>query len=143
MLTSPKVFFIVATFLLIHYIFINCSNNSKKEPASTKPDSLHSEQLLTTAYSIDSTQYKKGKTIFIADCKVCHGGKDRTDNYLEGVVERIGVNYLKLYLTKQDSLITAKNKYALRLKDTFGNLANSHNFKYSDEQLNAIIEYLK
>jgi len=66
-----------------------------------------------------------------------------TDNHLAGVVQRAGEDYLKLYITKQDSLIKVKNKYALELKRVFGNLANAHNFKFSNQQLNAIIAYLK
>jgi cytochrome c1 len=84
-----------------------------------------------------------GKTLFRADCSMCHVAKYKTDNLMEGIVNRIGENYLRKYLTKQDSLLNAKDKYALALKESWGNLANSHNFKYSDEELNALIQYLK
>jgi hypothetical protein len=62
---------------------------------------------------------------------------------LEGVVKRGGVNYLKLYLTRQDSLVAAKDSHALQLKKVWANKANNHNFDYSEEELSAIIEYLK
>jgi cytochrome c1 len=92
---------------------------------------------------IDSSLYRNGFTIFKADCNACHVTKQRLHNHLEGVVDRVGEDYLKLYLTKQDSLILAKDSNALMLKEVWSNLGNSHNFKYTQEQLNAIIEYLK
>jgi mono/diheme cytochrome c family protein len=142
MVSVLKASCILTTSLLIQCLFISCSNGTKNESSLEQFDSSYSKSVKAEVL-IDSIKYRNGESIFRADCQACHGGRDKTDNYLEGVVERVGPDYLKLYLTRQDSLITAKNEYALKLKDVFGNLGNSHNFKYSDEQLNAIIEYLK
>jgi mono/diheme cytochrome c family protein len=90
----------------------------------------------------DTIVINQGKTLFVTNCNSCHAIL-KTDNYLQGVVQRLGENYLKLYLTRQDSLISTKDKHALGLKREFGNLGNSHNFDFSDEQLNAIIEFLR
>lgn len=64
-------------------------------------------------------------------------------NYIEGVVEHVGISYLKLYLTKQDSLPKAKNKYALELKEMWGNNGTIHKFNYTEDELDVLIEYLK
>lgn len=48
-----------------------------------------------------------------------------------------------LYITKQDSLIMAKDKYAVNVKEAFNNQGNSHNFKYTEKQLKELIEYLR
>ena len=84
-----------------------------------------------------------GKSIFRRDCRVCHAMKGRLHDYLDGVVGRVGEQYLKLYLTNQDSLTRAKDKYAIDLKERMGNMANSHNYKFSEAELKALIEYLK
>jgi hypothetical protein len=59
-----------------------------------------------------------------------------------GVNQRLSPNYFKLYVTKQDSLIKRKDKYALQLKTAYGIQGNVHNFTFSDTELNAIIAYL-
>ena len=106
-------------------------------------DSTYKEQASKNNAIIDSSLFYKGETIFKTDCNKCHVTKNRLHNYLEGVVQRVGVDYLKLYLTKQDSLVLVKDSIALQLKQFWGNMANSHNFGYTEEELKAIIEYLK
>ena len=64
-------------------------------------------------------------------------------NYLAGVVEKVGTTYLKTYLTKQDSLLKAKDEYALKLKGFWGNNGTMHKFNYTEKELNLLIEYLK
>ncbi|MFN7014408.1 MAG: c-type cytochrome [Bacteroidia bacterium] len=124
------------TLILITLIFSSSSCSNQVEFETNKGTT-------TVENLIDSTLYRNGYTIFKADCNACHVTKQRLHNHLEGVVDRVGEDYLKLYLTKQDSLILAKDSNALKLKELWSNLANSHNFKYTQEQLNAIIEYLK
>ncbi len=74
---------------------------------------------------------------------MCHAMKDQLHDYLDDVVRRVGEPYLRLYITNQDSLTKAQDKYAIDLKNKTGNLANSHNYKFPDEELNALIQYLK
>ncbi len=139
MASKTKIALLIASFLIIDALFINCSNNSEEKLASTDVNSFYAKKI-----AIDSSKFKLGQFIFNLDCIDCHAGKHRTDNILiDNIVQGVGEKYLKLFLTKEDSLVAAKNKYTVSLKAEFGNLANSHNFKYSDEQLNAIIEYLK
>ncbi|GAA3560455.1 hypothetical protein GCM10022395_09050 [Snuella lapsa] len=105
-------------------------NNPKYEPLVSKDDKR-------------TPEFEKGLNIFLNDCEKCHVTKGNLHDYLEGIVDKVGINYLKLYLTKQDSLIENKNPYALALKDNWGNQPNSHNFAYSTNELNLLIEYLK
>jgi mono/diheme cytochrome c family protein len=130
----PQLLVSIAFALTTNLFFVRC--HDQHEQTTDKVS------LKTTADTEDTTLINQGKLLFVKNCGSCHKIL-ATDNYLAGVVQRVGEDYLKLYVTKQDSLITAKNKYALELKRVFGNLANVHNFKFSDEQLNAIIAYLK
>ena len=91
---------------------------------------------------LDTVQLKQGESLFKTNCNNCHG-IFKTDNILQGVIQRVNDNYFKLYLTKQDSLIKAKDKYALKLKEVFRQQKNIHSFNFSDAQLNAIIAYIK
>jgi hypothetical protein len=129
------------TFVLLStFIFIcSCSTNTKEQPDANKDNRSSS----ANSAVVDSSIFLKGEAIFRIDCNKCHVSKGRLHNYLEGVVQRSGVDYLKLYLTKQDSLIAAKNSNALMLKRVWNNQGNSHNFIYTEEELNSIIEYLK
>lgn len=92
---------------------------------------------------IKSAEVEFGLSVAKTNCWVCHKFNYATENLLEGVVQRVGIEYLKLYITKQDSLLAAKDEYALNLKKKFNNMANSHNFKLSEGELAALIEFMK
>ncbi|TAI46951.1 c-type cytochrome [Flagellimonas allohymeniacidonis] len=90
-----------------------------------------------------TVEFERGKEIFMEDCRKCHVAKYMRHNYLHDIVEKVGVEYLKLYITKQDSLLNAKDEYALALKNEWGNNGTVHKFKYSDAEFEFLIEYLK
>ena len=123
-------------FALFVGCLISCTNGSDHRVAKA--------DIITINKSYDTTLYfLNGQKIFRSDCNACHVAKDRLHNHLEGVVQRVGDDYLKLYLTRQDSLIKAKDKYAVNIKEAWGKLGNSHNFQYSEKQLQELIEYLR
>ncbi len=93
--------------------------------------------------SLTQSQYNYGLSLAKIHCMTCHRFNFATDNYLEGVVQRVGERYLSLYLTKQDSLISIKDPYAIAIKEKYGNLGNSHNFKFSKSEVDAIINFMK
>ena len=118
-------------------IFItNCKNEQTQKNFET-------DSIKYTKSMGDSTNYKIGEAIFISDCSTCHVSKKSTDNLLVGAVQRVGTDYLKLFLTSQDSLIKSANKYAIDLNKEFGNQPFRHHFQFSDKQLNSLVEYLK
>ena len=93
--------------------------------------------------SLNKSYSTKGEKIFLDSCSSCHRTKRKTDYLLRGILQSLGEPYVKLYITKQDSLIQSKNKLTLAIKEEYGNMGNSHNFKFDDEQLKSITEYLK
>lgn len=114
------------------------------ESGDNQPDRKILAETNTLNVKRDTVAYfLQGQKLFRTDCNTCHVAKKRLHNYLEGVVQRVGEEYLIKYLTKQDSLINSNDKYALKLKEVYGNAGNSHNFKYDDEQLLSLIEYLR
>ena len=84
-----------------------------------------------------------GESLFMKNCRQCHVSKSMNHNLLDGVVERRGDRYVILYLTKQDSLINAKDEYAIEIKTKYNNQGNSHNYNFTRPELEAIIAYLK
>lgn len=128
---------LIAVVLGANFFFTSCNDRHEQQ---SENQSLTNNSASNKVE--DTVLINQGKSLFVKNCGTCHTVTG-TDNYLAGVVERVGKDYLKLYLTKQDSLIKAKNNYALELKRTFGNLANVHNFIFSNDQLNAIIAYLE
>lgn len=135
-------FRIVSLAFIIVSIF-GCVGDGSRKGNLPNINSIAGTDTIPNAFPVDSALFNLGKALFIRDCNACHVTKGRLHNYLEGVVDRVGKNYLKLYLTKQDSLTSARDTNAIHLKEVWGNMANSHNFKYSDKELTAIIEYLK
>lgn len=97
----------------------------------------------TEALQASIAKREFGQYIFKNQCQACHGTQYHTDFYLDGVLTRMDEKYFKLYLTKQDSLIVAKDVYALQLKRMYSNMGNSHNFDFKQNELNALIQYLK
>lgn len=140
-MASPR--FIILLFLPVLILPASCSNNPGKGNADTDVNSSYIENESTIYGKGDSLLFHKGEVLFKKDCNSCHVAKYKLHNYLEGVVDWLGTNYLRLYLTKQDSLMTAKDSIALRLKEVWGNRGNNHNFHYSEDDLNAIVEYLR
>ncbi len=118
--------------LLITVLLTNCDDVKKRKTTSSK----------INQNILDTQLVNKGEILFKDSCGICHTTR-KSDNPLVGVVQRLGITYLKLYITKQDSLIKAQNKHAVEIKETFGNNRNAHNYNFSDEQLDAIISYLE
>ncbi len=90
-------------------------------------------------------EFERGKELFISDCNVCHKRQGIINTYRmkTRMMDEMGIEYFKKYITQQDSLWNAKDLYVSKLKEEYGNLGNSHNFKYSKSELSDLIEYIK
>jgi len=129
---------LLAALLIASIIFWNrriARDSQEIKVSKLKIDSLNK--------NLSETRYDYGLALAKSYCMTCHKFNFATDNYLEGVVQRVGEKYLSLYLTKQDSLITVHDAYAVSVKERFGNLGNSHNFNFSQSDLKALIEFMK
>ncbi|MFD1604313.1 c-type cytochrome [Flavobacterium artemisiae] len=86
-----------------------------------------------------------GKKYFEKNCYGCHANKGAKDNHLENAIQSDKYNYqfLKNFITKQDSLLKNKNKDALALKDWSNNNTYVHNFELNESEIKAILYYLK
>ena len=125
---------LLLTIFVIYYFLTNYNLDSKK---------VEVQKLKQIINKKESKLFEKGKTIFINDCKVCHVMKYHGHNFLDGIFKRVDSSYFKLYITKQDSLIKSDDKYAMETKINFGNNDMIHSFTYNDEEIEALIEYLK
>lgn len=92
--------------------------------------------------SISSVQRDFGLSIAKTNCWACHKFYSK-HNFLQGVVQRVGEEYLSAFITNQDSLIRIGDTYAIEMKASFSNLKNSHNFNFSKSELTALIEFLR
>ncbi len=119
-------------------LICSCQNHD----GSTK-NVAHSDAIASTDlhYLDDTNLINRGKPLFTNNCGACHAIR-KTDNYLAGIVDKLGIRYIKTFITKQDSLIQAKDEYAVVLKRAWGSEGNAHNFQFSEEQLDAIIAYI-
>ena len=134
-LIASSVILILLIGLFIFVVKKNGITEFDQKPIDYKPTLVKAEKT--------TPEFEPGKEIFMEDCRKCHVSKELRNNYLAGVVEKIGTEYLKTYLTKQDSLLKAKDEYALELKDFWGNNGVIHKFNYTENELNLLIEYLK
>ncbi|WP_282148441.1 c-type cytochrome [Algibacter lectus] len=135
-LISSSVILILLVGLFIFVIKKNGITEFDRKSSDYQPTVVKTEKT--------TPEFERGKDLFISDCNVCH--KRRTiinpRSITNGILDEMGIEYFKKYLTKQDSLIIAKDLYATRIKEDYGNLGNSHNFNYSESELNDLIEYI-
>jgi hypothetical protein len=116
-----------------------------KKNGITEFDKKESEYQPTMVKSEKTTpEFENGKELFLSDCNVCHKRRAIISPWhmTNGILDEMGTEYFKKYITKQDSLIIAKDLYATLIKEEYGNLGNSHNFNYSESELNDLIEYV-
>lgn len=134
-LITSSVILIIAVGLFIFVIKKNEITEFDKSKSDYQPAVNQTEKT--------TPEFELGKEIFMKDCQKCHVSKNMKHNYLAGIVDRVGTDYLKIYLTKQDSLLQAKDKHALEIKEFWGNNGTIHNFNFTENELNLLIEYLK
>jgi hypothetical protein len=97
----------------------------------------------TLALQLSLTNREFGKHVFLNNCRTCHPAPGMLHYNLDNALRGMGTSYFYQYITKQDSLILAKDKYALELKEIYSHMGNSHNFKFSRAELDALIRYIK
>ena len=113
------------SFLLVLF---SCKNVDDKDRERIKADKAkqESEAIETQGRALE----KIGETYFLNNCQMCHGPKDAKDNILQYAIldDHHNFEFLKAYVTNQDSLLKAGNTKALELKDMFNNQPYLHNF---------------
>lgn len=86
----------------------------------------------------------EGKAIFDAECSMCHK-KGKLHDYLAGKVQEYGEEFIRDYITKEDSLLNANDKLAITINKNWNTEGDSyrHRYKFSKDELDCLIEYLK
>ncbi|AUC76406.1 c-type cytochrome [Olleya sp. Bg11-27] len=111
--------------------------NNLLEYVSERSAIPNESSVMTKGYSI-------GKELFKEDCTMCHKERGIINiRYMVETFENVGHNYFKAFITNQDSLVKIKDIYAIKVKEEYNYTANAHNFKYSEKEINGIIEYIK
>ncbi|WP_452600900.1 hypothetical protein [Pontimicrobium sp. MEBiC06410] len=136
-LISTSVVLILFVGLFIFVIKKNGITEFNQKSSDYKPMVVKTEKT--------TPEFEHGKEIFISDCNVCHKRHSVINplSMTKGIMNEMGIDYFKEFITNQDSLINVKDTYTTKIKNNYGNLANSHNFKYSNSELNNLIEYIK
>ena len=128
----------IAAFIIMPMCLVGCEDQQVRE-SNSKVTTNKNE---FNAKSIEELAISNRPALYKDSCGICHAIW-KTDNHLAGIVDRLGRDYLKLYITKQDSLLAAKDEYAVKIKRVYGNGASVHNYLFTDEQLDSIIYYLQ
>ncbi|WP_435261833.1 c-type cytochrome [Tenacibaculum sp. nBUS_03] len=126
------------TCLLISLLFILISCNTSNEKQNLGKNGLTFEQQQIVLEKIGQIYYMK-------NCKICHGKKGVKDQFIEYAIknDRYEFDFLKRYLTNQDSLLKNGNKTALELKEIWNNSPYIHKFEMNENEIKSIIYYLK
>lgn len=84
----------------------------------------------------------KGKEIYKEDCIMCHQKEKKGIDILIDIDKRMTKQYFALYITKHDSLRLANDPYLIKMTEKFNNAAAKHDFVYTKEEMNYLIEYV-
>ena len=94
----------------------------------------------------DMMMEKIGETYYQNNCIKCHTSKNAKDNVLVSAIrnEKFSFEFLKCYITNQDSLIKNGNKEAIAVKESYNpKSVFNHNFKLNRNEVKSIVFYLK
>ncbi|HLV52321.1 MAG TPA: cytochrome c [Flavobacterium sp.] len=121
-------------FLLLFLSIITGCTNSKK----------NIEQDFMLEYNSEKLE-KAGQVLYSRFCFGCHSSKGSTDNFLVGNIlnDYYDVHFLIAYVNRQDSLLKHKNELALKLKETYNDNIYIHQFDLTEQEVKAIVYYLK
>ncbi|MEL6811555.1 MAG: cytochrome c [Bacteroidota bacterium] len=88
-----------------------------------------------------------GREVFLINCAACHHlTKKRTGPSLRDKFRnnRYPSNsYFGIYVTKEDSLLNAKDPYAIAINEAYSGYEYSHQFNLTEEDLKLLIEYIR
>ena len=131
-----------AYFLLICLTLFGCKNQSRTDKVIVQEEKarLEAEKFQTAGRSLE----KIGQIYYEKNCVMCHGQRRGLHNMLRDALlrEDYDFQYLKNYITKQDSLVNAGNKEAIAKRNEY-NSAYLHSFELTDNEIKAILFYLK
>jgi hypothetical protein len=91
-----------------------------------------------------SPEKQKGKAIFDSNCVACHKMNAKsTPDLIKNVFERIpNEEYFSLFITNEDSLLKANDKYITKLREEFPT-GFTHHFKFTNEEIEYLKKYIK
>lgn len=98
---------------------------------------------VSDAYSHLDQSAKQGRKLFKIYCASCH----KIEKLYHGVPfqairERREEHYLIDFTLREDSLIKAGNKDAIRINEQFKDANVDHNFKFKEEDVQMIFDYV-
>ena len=125
----------IVSFLIL-ICFISCKKKEVEENKFYEKLALERKEILLENI---------GKIYYEKNCIKYHAGKDAKDNFLENSVrnEKWSERFFIDFITKQDSLLKFRNNNAVKLKEWSNNNSYLHNFKFNDNEVKAILFFLK
>jgi len=125
------IFFVICTIIYI-------SNSKNENPGCAVKDTPK----LKTKF--DAPERQKGKVIFNSNCAACHKVNAISDpDLIKNLLQRMpNEEYFGLFITNEDSLRKANDKYAKSLTEKFPT-GYSHNFKFNKEEIENLKKYIK
>jgi len=101
------------------------------------PDSL------STGSELDAALVATGETLFKNNCQVCHEiHEQKVGPALANITDRRPVDWIKSFITNSQKVIQSGDEYAVNLYNQY-NQTLMTSFDFSDDELNAVIEYIK
>ncbi|WP_091146875.1 c-type cytochrome [Flavobacterium caeni] len=127
----------IHVFSILIFLFCSCVKSEKViDERERKLENIDKSVFLTNI----------GKKYYEDNCIKCHASKSAKDNILLYAIvnDKYDFEFLRAFVTNQDSLVKASNKEAIAIKkEYFPNSAMNHNFKLSRTEIKSIIYYLK
>lgn len=124
--------------IIAFLVTITACKNAGNQPDGIVPKEVKAQ------YPEATILEKAGEVLYNTHCKMCHANRSAKDNMLRAAVvsEQYEFEYLRQYITKQDSLVNGGNKEVIAKREEY-NSAYLHSFELTDNEVKAILFYLK
>lgn len=97
----------------------------------------------TEAPQLNEELVSAGETLFKNNCQVCHEiHEQKVGPALANVTDRRPVDWIKSFIINSQKVIQSGDEYAVNLYNEY-NQTLMTSFDFSDDELNAVIEYIK
>ena len=84
-----------------------------------------------------------GRELYKDNCTSCHRRKGTRNFNLRYAIEKLGEEYLGLFIRKEDSLLRVSDPWVIAINDAYGNAGYDHVFEFSEVEVQQVISYLQ
>lgn len=142
LLVSTSIFFILLYTNLYSQNSADTTSVAAGQASAESATAGGGDEASATA-ELDQELVSEGETLFKNNCQVCHEiHTQKVGPALANITDRRPVDWIKSFILNSQRVIQSGDEYAVNLYNEY-NQTLMTSFDFSDQELNAVIEYIK